>query len=115
MQLGLTAEAASSFLLPQLIGHRRAADMLMAGNAIDAETALSWGLVNKVDNNPEQCAAETAQQLAKLPSRALQQNKALMKAAFESSAREANRREVVAFTEALQSEEAKQAFKRFLS
>ncbi len=35
-------------LLPQAIGVRRAREMSATGNFIDAETALSWGLVNHV-------------------------------------------------------------------
>ena len=35
-------------LLPQLIGHGRARRLLLTGEAIDAETALSWGLVDAV-------------------------------------------------------------------
>jgi enoyl-CoA hydratase len=34
--------------LPRLIGFGRAKEMLLTGGPIDAETALSWGLVNKV-------------------------------------------------------------------
>jgi len=32
----------------RLIGHRRALEMGMTGDAIDAQTALEWGLVNRV-------------------------------------------------------------------
>ncbi len=39
------AEAA---LIPQLIGYGRARRMLMLGETIDAETALHWGLVERV-------------------------------------------------------------------
>ena len=35
-------------LIPQLIGFGRARDLLMLGETIDAETALRWGLVERV-------------------------------------------------------------------
>lgn len=35
-------------LLPQLIGHGRARRLLLTGEAIDAQTALAWGLVDAV-------------------------------------------------------------------
>lgn len=35
-------------LLPQAIGVRRAREMSLTGNFVDAETALAWGLVNHV-------------------------------------------------------------------
>jgi enoyl-CoA hydratase/carnithine racemase len=34
--------------LTRAIGRKRAMDMLLTGRAIDAETALDWGLVNRV-------------------------------------------------------------------
>lgn len=37
-----------SVLLPQAIGLRRAKQMSVTGNYVDAETALAWGLVNQV-------------------------------------------------------------------
>lgn len=37
-----------SVLLPQAIGVRRARQMSLTGNYIDAHTALAWGLVNEV-------------------------------------------------------------------
>jgi enoyl-CoA hydratase/carnithine racemase len=46
--LGLVPEAASTLLLPRAIGHRRAAELLLLGEPIDAETALRWGIVNRV-------------------------------------------------------------------
>src|SRR5213596_4005088 len=35
-------------LLPPLVGPGRAAELLLTGEAIDAERALSWGLINQV-------------------------------------------------------------------
>jgi enoyl-CoA hydratase/carnithine racemase len=46
--LGLVPEAASSLLLPRLIGPQRAAQLLLLGTPCDAATALSWGLITRV-------------------------------------------------------------------
>lgn len=46
--LGVAPEAASSYLLPQLIGRQNAAWMLMSSEWIDADEALRMGLVWKV-------------------------------------------------------------------
>ena len=46
--LGLVPEAASTLLLPRAIGHLRATELLLLGEPIDAETALRWGLVNRI-------------------------------------------------------------------
>jgi len=46
--LGLVPEAGSSLLLPRLIGHQRAAELLFLGQPVNADTAYRLGLVNSV-------------------------------------------------------------------
>lgn len=46
--LGVAPEAASSYLLPQLIGRQNAAWLLMSSEWVDADEALRMGLVFKV-------------------------------------------------------------------
>lgn len=46
--LALTPEAASSLLLTARIGHARAFSMFVLGEAVDAPTAVAWGLANAV-------------------------------------------------------------------
>jgi enoyl-CoA hydratase/carnithine racemase len=48
--------------LSRNIGRKRAAEMLMTGDFIDAATALDWGLVNRV--SPADRLAETTRELA---------------------------------------------------
>lgn len=45
---GLNAEYGSSWLLPRLIGHGRAMDLILSGRKIDAHEAERIGLVNRV-------------------------------------------------------------------
>lgn len=42
------ADMGAAFLLPRVIGAARASELLMLGDAIYAETAERWGLVNRV-------------------------------------------------------------------
>uniref|UniRef100_A0A7E4UX00 Enoyl-CoA hydratase n=1 Tax=Panagrellus redivivus TaxID=6233 RepID=A0A7E4UX00_PANRE len=49
--------------LPAAIGYSRAMDLILTGRAIDAETAYSWGLVNRLV--ADGTALESAVQLAK--------------------------------------------------
>lgn len=81
-QLGLCPEAASSLLLPRLIGYQRAAQYLLLGERFDAAQAYAMGLVNQVVTSAEleALAWQKAQQLAALPADAVQTSKALLKA-----------------------------------
>jgi enoyl-CoA hydratase/carnithine racemase len=48
VDLGLVPEAASSLLLPALIGRHRAAKHLILGDPFDADTALGYGMVSEI-------------------------------------------------------------------
>jgi enoyl-CoA hydratase/carnithine racemase len=48
VSLGLVPEAASSLLLPRLVGQQRAAELLLLGKPLDAVTAHRLGLVNRL-------------------------------------------------------------------
>ena len=55
IRLGVFAPAASC-LLPARIGQGRAEDLLLSGRSIDAATALAWGLVHQVAEDPSAAA-----------------------------------------------------------
>ena len=78
--LGLTAEAASTFTFPRLMGHQRAAWFLMASEWMDAETCEQMGLAMEVLPGDKLMphVMEKAATLAALPLASLQKTKALM-------------------------------------
>jgi enoyl-CoA hydratase/carnithine racemase len=48
INLAIVPEAASSLLLPRLIGHQRTMEMMLLGDAIDAQHAHAFGFVNHI-------------------------------------------------------------------
>ena len=113
--LGLVPEAGSSFLLPRMVGHHRAAELFFTGDSFGAEYAEEIGLVNYVAADPYQKAHEIAVKIAKQPPQAIINTKALMKANTHDSVAAVMRAEFEIFTLALQSDEARQAFMQFLN
>ncbi|WP_296818320.1 enoyl-CoA hydratase [Brevundimonas sp.] len=48
VNLALAPEAASTLLLPMVIGHQRAFELFALGEPISGNTAFAWGLANRV-------------------------------------------------------------------
>ncbi len=113
--LGLVPEAASSLLVPRLLGHQRASAMLLLGEPLDAATALDWGLVNRVVDDAElmDTAREMAARLAALPPQAIRLTKRLIKHGVPDVAGRIQE-EIGLFTERLASPEAQEAFAAFM-
>lgn len=59
---GLSPDAGVTWFLPRLVGHGRAADILLTGRDVEAEEAAQIGLVTRVE--PEERVLATAQALA---------------------------------------------------
>ena len=63
LQVGLAPDVGGTTRLTRLIGRARATELALTGRRVDAETALSWGLVNRTCGAGE--ALESAKALAK--------------------------------------------------
>ena len=48
VNIGLVPDGGSSLFVPARVGFTRAAELAMLGERLDAATALSWGLINRV-------------------------------------------------------------------
>lgn len=110
VELGLVPEFASSLLLPRMVGHLKAAELLLLAEAIDADEALRLGLANKVVAADEllSFAREQGLKLAAKPPKAVQKSKALMKQELKQAVHFVIDLEARAFAQALQGEEAQQ-------
>ncbi|HEY1936878.1 MAG TPA: enoyl-CoA hydratase [Candidatus Angelobacter sp.] len=116
VNLGLCPEAASSVLLPELMGHRRAAELLFFGEPFTATTACDLGIVNAVVEPGElmTTAITRAKQLAEKPPSALRTAKALLKRGGAAAVADAMAAETQQFAALLQGPEAREAMMAFM-
>jgi enoyl-CoA hydratase/carnithine racemase len=116
VNLALVPEFGSSFSIPARIGHIRAAELILLGQAFDARKAVDLGLVTQVvsDQNLLATATETTLKLAAKPAGALQATKKLMKQSFCEQIKAAMQAENEEFTAQVRSEDAKEALAAFL-
>ena len=82
LKLGLIPGDGGAWILQQLIGYSRAAQLLLTGRVIDASTAKDWGLVSEVTPADELLprALELAGEIAGQPPVALRMAKQLLRA-----------------------------------
>ncbi len=116
VNLGLVPEAASSLLLPQMLGYHRAAEALLLGEPFMAEAALEVGLVNRVVPPTEANAIAQAQarKLAAKPLSALVETKRLMKKSQQEAVLARMQEEGQSFGRMLHEPAAKEAFTAFM-
>ena len=116
VNLGLCPEAASSLLLPRLMGYQRAAEALLLGEPFMAEAALEVGLVNRVVPPTEVNGVAQAQaaKLAAKPLSALVETKRLMKGGQRYEVKAKMAEEGQSFGSMLTQPAAREAFTAFM-
>jgi len=113
--LGVVPEAASSYLLPLLLGYRKAIDLLYESDFISANRALELGLATH-PSTPQMLLAsalEHARRLAAKPLGSLRWTKRLVLATREDAVAAARRREDEAFQRRIGSPENLEAVGAF--
>lgn len=113
--LGLVPEFASSLMVPQLMGHARAAEKLLLGDAFTPEQAVECGVANAVLPAGEVVAhaRRVAERFNALPPGAVRESKQLLRGPTRAAVLEAMRTEGERFTRRLRSPEAMEAFQAF--
>jgi enoyl-CoA hydratase/carnithine racemase len=113
--LGLVPEFGSSLLLPQLMGHARAAEKLLLGESISASEAVACGLANAALPAAQVLAhaQAVAARIVALAPGAVRQSKQLIRGPRRPAVREAIQREAEIFGARLRSPEAMEAFQAF--
>ncbi len=115
VQLGICPEAASSLLLPQMVGYHHAAAKLLLGEPFGADEAQAMGFVNQVldDDAVLEHARAQAARLAALPASSIRTTKRLMKGDSAGDIAARMQKEGVEFRAMLSSPEAREAFTAF--
>lgn len=114
--LGLCPEAASSYLLPKLVGYLQASEMLLLGETINAERALQLGFVNGIFSSKELSARvmEKACRLAAQPPKSVCLTKSLLKENHARLVAEVMSKEGELFIRQLEQPEAQEAISAFV-
>ncbi len=113
--LGLVPEFASSLIVPQLMGHRRAAEKLLTGDPFTPEQAVECGIANAVLPAGEVVnhARRVAERFNQLPPGAVREAKQLMRGPQHELILQTIRSEGEIFARRLRSPEAMEAFQAF--
>lgn len=116
VNLGIVPEAGSTVLLPALMGHQRASELLLLGLPVGAQRAYELGLVNAVvaPDTLLATALNAAKTLTEKPAAAVRATKALLKKAGATQLERAIREEVQVIAERLDSPETREALTAFL-
>lgn len=116
VNLGLCPEAASSLLVPQMMGYHRAAEALLLGEPFMAEAALEVGLVNRVlpPSEVTNCTQTVARKLAAKPLSSLVETKRLLKKGNAQQVMAVMAEEGASFGRMLREPAAREAFSAFM-
>ncbi|WP_439859511.1 enoyl-CoA hydratase [Pseudomonas sp. MBLB4136] len=117
VNLGLCPEFGSSLILPRLLGHARAAELLLLGESFSGEQAADWGLANQVLADGAATLArarEMALGFRHLAPSAVADSKRLMRAPGREKLRRVIEEEGALFGQRLRSAEAIEALTAFM-
>ena len=117
VKLGICAEACSSITFAKIMGHQKAASLLLAGDQLTAAELESAGLVTKIlpKENFLVTVMKQCSRIAKQPAEALKLNKSLMMKSCRKELLEVNALELKELSKKAQSQEARDAVNGFLA
>jgi 2-(1,2-epoxy-1,2-dihydrophenyl)acetyl-CoA isomerase len=115
-QIGTSPDGGSTWFLPRLLGPKRTMGFALLGNKIDAQTALSLGLVNQVVPRAalEEEALKVAERLASGANKAYAKAKALINSSFDNSLEDHLLAEKEAFIHSVATEDFREGISSFV-
>ncbi|MCS4311842.1 enoyl-CoA hydratase/carnithine racemase [Pseudomonas sp. BIGb0381] len=117
VNLGLCPEFGASLILPRLLGHAKAAELLLLGEGFTGEQAAAWGIATEALGSGEAALAkarEMAERFEVLAPGAVQVSKQLMKSVDREQLRQVIEEEGALFVQRLKSPEAIAALSGFM-
>ncbi|WP_339542295.1 enoyl-CoA hydratase-related protein [Pseudomonas sp. JAI120] len=117
VNLGLCPEFGASLILPRLLGHAKAAELLLLGEGFTGEQAAAWGIATEALGSGEAALAkarEMAERFEDLAPGAVQVSKQLMKSVDREQLRQVIEEEGALFVQRLKSPEAIAALSGFM-
>lgn len=113
---GFSADSGGTFLLPRLIGIRRARQMLLRGFTVDADTAAGWGLIDEVvpAASLDEAAAALATEMAAGPTFSLGHTKELLNRRAPADLASALRAEADSVEATIRSADFKEGIRAFV-
>jgi enoyl-CoA hydratase/carnithine racemase len=113
-RVGLSgADMGACAILPRIIGHGRAAELLFTGRNMSAEEGLAWGFFNRVIEDVQAEAFALAEELAKGPSVAHAVTKKQLDAEWSVSIEEALEMEAQSQAHCMETNDFKRAYEAF--
>jgi enoyl-CoA hydratase/carnithine racemase len=100
-------------ILPRIIGHGRAAELLFTGRNLTADEGLAWGFWNRLSNDPLADAQGLAAEIARGPSLAHAVTKKQLDAEWHVSIETALDMEAEAQAELMQTHDFRRAYQAF--
>lgn len=116
VNLALVPEAASSYIMPRMMGRQRAAELLLLGEMFSAQKAYEYGIVNGVvaDDRLQDVAWQKALALSRKAPEALRLTKMLLRKGETREITAVMQEESDHFTNRLGSPEAQEVMSAFL-
>lgn len=115
--IGLTADGGASYLLPRIVGQRRATQMLLMPDVFSAKHALDIGLINWLasDGDIGATSQKLLHKLANGPTLVYKRVKQLLCSTWEKDLDDQLLAEMYAFTECCSSQDFSRGVKAFLA
>jgi 2-(1,2-epoxy-1,2-dihydrophenyl)acetyl-CoA isomerase len=113
--IGLTPDGGASWLLPRLVGLRRAQELVLTNRRLSAEEAAQWGLITRVVDDLHEEGEALAAQLANGATAALGGARRLLLGSFETSLETQMEHEARSISDHARMEDGREGIAAFLA